>query len=100
MSAGKKVRICTDRHIQHGFDGVQVWRDHRPGEVMDGYVRTSEWVEVEFPPRENHDEVAEQVAIWRKQREAIAQEYGRRLAEIDERIASLLAITHIEESQP
>src|SRR4051812_31587780 len=59
-----------------------------------GYVRVSEWIEVEFPPLESAEVIAAQVAEVNKMREKVVAEFTAKLSGIDAYLANLRAVTH------
>lgn len=92
-----KARIAM---FQHGTD--RTWRTvfERPLDALDGdaqilepYVRISEWVDVEFPALASEVIVPAQIAALDRQAEEVKAEFAAKLREIAEARASLLALT-------
>lgn len=57
------------------------------------YIRLTEIVEVDFPPRKPEEIVPAQVAILEREREELVAKFTAALKEIDDRKAELLALT-------
>lgn len=62
--------------------------------TIDGYVRVTEWVDVEFPDLGAEDLVPAQLAMLDRKAEEVKAEFTAKLREIAEARASLLALTH------
>ena len=71
--------------------------DERSGEVTT-LVRVSEWVEVEFTPRQADEMVPEQLAAIDADIATVTDKFGKALAELRARRAELLAI--VDQRQP
>ncbi len=63
-----------------------------------GYSRISEWAEVEFTPRATEEVVGEQLDALDKVAESIRHEAAKKLAEVAEARARVLALTHQSEA--
>ena len=74
--------------------GDESWTDYNDGE----YVRQSEYVDVQFPSRDESEIVPEQVSMLKTAKEKLHEQYLAKAAQIDEKIAKLLAITHQEKT--
>ena len=61
-------------------------------ESVGGYVRTSEYIEVNFVPLEHSSVAAKEVAELETKKDQVQAEAGIRVAEIDRRIGELLAL--------
>ena len=70
--------------------GDDTWETYNDGE----YVRQTEYVDVDFPDRDKAEIVPEQVAMLEVVKEKLHAAYVQKSAEIDEKIAKLMAITH------
>jgi len=70
--------------------GDETWVDYNDGE----YVRQSEYIDIQFVPRDQSEIVPEQVSMLKTAKEKLHEQYLEKTAQIDEKIAKLLAITH------
>jgi single-stranded DNA-binding protein len=61
--------------------------------IVEGYVRTSEWIDVEFSPRESKESIAEEVHQLDVKADEIRATMGRQLIAIETAKANLLAIS-------
>lgn len=88
------TKIAQFKMIGWDSDIVSVWRFDRchPDGTLPGYVRISEWVEVEFPPR-IESSAPEEVAQLQAKLAEIDAEHGKKQIAIKIRIANLLAIS-------
>ena len=84
------MRIALFKNTEFGFDSI----GGKYLEAGSNYVRTSEYVEVEFPPRMADEVVQDQVKALDAERQLVIAKYVKTLANIDERKARLLALTH------
>ena len=70
--------------------GDDSWETYNDGE----YVRQSEYLDLDFPERDQAEIVPEQVAMLETAKEKLKSRYVESVAQIDEKISKLLAITH------
>ena len=70
--------------------GDDTWTTYNDGE----YVRQSEFIDVLFEPRDASEIVPEQVSMLETAKEKLHEQYLEKTAQIDEKIAKLLAITY------
>ena len=97
-----KQRVAV---FQRGIDStwLTVWSQSPHNEDGDdwhieGYFRVSEWVDVDFAERRAEDIIPQQIAALDRKAEEVKAEFTRKLQEIAQARASLLAITHQPES--
>lgn len=64
----------------------------------DGYLRTSEWVEVEFPARDPDELIPAQLRVLDARKAAEVDRHLAALAELDEERSKILALTHQTEA--
>ena len=86
------MKIAKFKSTKFGFEAVSE-------EGLDGneeYVRVSEYIDVEFPPRQQAEVVAEQVAAIDIETEKLKDEFSARLNALGARKQELLALTHSE----
>lgn len=91
-----KIRVAM-------FECVK-WGGHYPFQQVEGvdkdtfsngeYVRATEYVDVEFPDRGASNMVKDQLAALDREEEKVREESASKLALIDNRRRSLLALTH------
>jgi hypothetical protein len=65
--------------------------EERPCE---GYIRISEWIDVEFPPLAPKALVAAEISQLDAERQEVVTEFAQRLKDIDDRKQELMAITY------
>ena len=70
--------------------GDDSWTEYNDGE----YVRQTEFIDVVFVPRDESEIVPEQVSMLKKAKEKLQEQYLEKTAQIDEKIAKLLAVTY------
>ena len=70
--------------------GDASWTEYNDGE----YVRQTEFIDVVFVPRDQSEIVPEQVAMLKTAKEKLQEIYLEKTAQIDDKIAKLLAVTH------
>lgn len=97
-----KQRVAV---FQRGIDStwLTVWGQPPYNEDGDdwhieGYFRISEWVDVDFAERRAEDIIPQQIAALDRKAEEVKAEFTRKLQEIAQARATLLAITHQPES--
>lgn len=97
-----KARVAM---FQRGADST--WRtvfarglDAEEGDdwTIEPYIRISEWVDVDFAERRAEDIIPQQIAALDRKAEEVKAEFTRKLQEIAQARASLLAITHQPET--
>ena len=91
-----KMRVAV---FSHGVDTAWLvtWNQHEGDDdsyCPGGYVRVSDWVDVDFPERPRADVVPEQIAKLDERADEIRREMLAKLNEIACEKASLLALTH------
>jgi hypothetical protein len=87
----KTVYVAAYRNV--ASDYVVSYGSNDPDLKLDGYVRISDLVAVEFAEKPRAEQVADEVAILDGMRAGIAAQYSAKLAAIDAKRASLLSIT-------
>lgn len=88
------MKVALFKHVEYGCespDGIRC-------ENIKGYVRTSEYVEVEFPPLANFEVIEAQVAALEEAAAEINAKAFDAVANIKARIMELRSIGH--EVQP
>jgi hypothetical protein len=72
-----------------------VWDERMGGGtgIVKGYVRTSDWIDVEFQPRSREESIAEEVCALDATADEIRATMGRQLIAIETAKANLLAIS-------
>ena len=70
--------------------GDDSWTTYMDGE----YVRQTEYIDVVFVLRDESEIVPEQVAMLKTAKEKLQEIYLEKTAQIDDKIAKLLAVTH------
>lgn len=90
------MKIALFRENQFGY--ISSWHFPDYCEESDfspsGWVRTSEWVEVDFPPRAPEEIVPAQLAVLDTRQAEEVERHLRVLAEIADERGKLLALTH------
>lgn len=84
------MKIAQFKSLEHGYMSIQ----QEEFERINGYMRVSDYIEVEFPPRSDEEQIMEEV---RKIDQVISDIQQNALAKIEEwkeRRAELLALTH------
>lgn len=84
------MKIAQFKNIEHGFNSIQ----GEEFEEIRGYVRLSEYLDVEFSPISDDSQIQKHVAALDKVRQGVVYEFTRKLADIDRQKSELLAITH------
>lgn len=86
----KITRVAVFKSVRHGFELVL---DNSMGDVS-GYVRVSEFIDVEFPPLSDDKQIQLHVKELDAERTRLVRKHCEELAVIDERKSRLLALTH------
>ncbi len=88
------MKLAKYKHLQHEYTTIDKsgWMDGADS----GYVRLTEFVEVEFTDLPAEVTVPQEVAALEKAKEAAAVKYQGIVSTIDDKISKLLAITHEE----
>ncbi len=87
--------IAVFRSIQFGWLTPFGYPEVPPDDkTIEDYVRVSEWQRVEFQPMTDEKQAANAIVSLQKQRARVADDFGKKLNEIDVQIANLRAITH------
>lgn len=87
------MKIAQFKRIGAGWDGYQTVLGDE-AECWDGYVRTSEYVEVTFPQRESEGVLVDHLAALNLLEKQINEEAEKKRVYIQEERAKLLALTH------
>jgi len=82
------VKIAKFKDTEYGYESVCVEEVER----CDGYIRISEYVDVEFPPLKHKEVVLKEVEALEKQKTKVQAEAHNKTTEIDRRIGELLAL--------
>ncbi len=85
------MKIALFTSIQHSYITVL---SEENAKWRTGVAQASEWVEVDFPPLKNADVVREQIHALDVVRAEVSRKFTEALKEIDDRKASLLALTY------
>ncbi len=95
-----KARVAM---FQYGTDSswITAWNqrshcgnDNDDAYAVDGYIRITEWVDVEFPDLPPDVTVPACIAALDRKAEEVKAEFTAKLREIADAKASLLALTH------
>lgn len=89
------TRIALFKMVGSTISWTTPWGEDsagKDGEIA-GYVRTSEWVEVDFPPRKPEEQIAQEIVQLDEKATELRAEYGVKLAAIERRKQELAAIT-------
>lgn len=89
------MKIALFKHIQYGYESVWIYRE---GQNFDDRVQISDWIDVDFPPLRSGDVIAEQIKALDNIRAEVSRRFAEALQQIDDRKASLLALTHQPET--
>lgn len=84
------MKVALYKDVQYGFETVS-------GPSLDNsqeYVRVSEFVNVEFPKLSDEETVRKQLAALDEMRGEVSRKFAAALKEIDQRKASLQALTY------
>ena len=84
------MKIARFKSMEYGFDSY----DDEGLENAKAYVRTSEYVEVEFVSLPASEVVPKQVEALKAQQIKVREEHAIVMAGFDEKIGKLLALTH------
>ena len=84
-----KGKIARFYCPEYGFESIREEEDY-----MEGYVRLTEWVEVEMPFLPKEETMQGEIDLLREHLNEIRAEAQQKINRIEERIASLLALTH------
>ena len=90
------MKIALFKSVKYGWLTPFEWGDHR--EAPEGYVRASEYADVEFPPLEPQEVAQAQVDALNEHKRSIQANAQSEITAIDEKIAELLALPAPEES--
>jgi len=87
------MRVATFTHL--GSSYLCVWQESmmRKDGALPGYVRISEWVDVDFPPRAQAEVVPEELAQIEEKAQELKSDFAKKMGALEERRAQLLAIT-------
>ena len=82
------MKIALFKNVELDFETVC------GGEMEDceNYVRTSEYINVEFPPLANDEIIAQQIEILEQAKQNVQAQAERKLTELDHQIGKLLAL--------
>src|SRR6185437_13081041 len=77
--------------------GCQIVLERADGDedrTLTGYVRLTEWVTIDFPPRASEEVVPEQLAVLDLAEKELRLKFETKLHELAEQRAKLLCLTH------
>ncbi len=84
------MKVAKFKNVE--YDNIEIVSDESR-EKWENYVRTSEYIDVEFTDRKQSEVINEQVAALDKVAEELGNKYMEGLAEIKQRKEELLALT-------
>ena len=84
------MKIARFKSLEYGFDTF----DGDKFEKVEGYIRTSEYAEVEFLSLPASEVVPKQIEALKAQQTKVREEHAIVMAGFDEKIGKLLALTH------
>ena len=79
------MKVAKFKHVDYGFVSVGT----ADLEQIDGYVRISEYVDVDFPPRADTSRVHDEIAKLNAQAEKISDRCDTELDAINKKISKL-----------
>ncbi len=89
-------KLAEFKHIGDRGDYRTIWKQtmmHTDG-TMPGYVRVSEWVEVDFPPRRDEAAIPEEVRQLDAKLEELKADFAKKVTAIEEAKANLLSLVY------
>lgn len=86
------MKVAIFKSTEFDFETI---KEKRYEENSD-YVRISEYVDVEFPPLSQQEQVNAQLTILKAQKQAIQKRTAEQIAGIDNQISKLLALPPAE----
>lgn len=92
MTEVRKCLVALFKNT-HGWDTVLHTEVGNTDYTLSGYCRLSEWVEIEWIPLPFEEVRNGQINALEQEKEEIVNEYGRKLANIEERLSKLKALT-------
>jgi hypothetical protein len=95
MDTEKKTRrVAFFQSVKFGHEAVfhQSYDFQDDSYTVDGYVRTSEWVDVPFKPLTNGEMAEAALTAIADERARVVREFKGKLAQLDERAANFRAI--------
>lgn len=84
------MKIAKYKDIQYGYDCYQ----SESFDAVPGYVRLTEFLEVEFKLLDSDSQIQKHVAALDHKRQKIVEDFTAKLAELDAQKAELLALTY------
>lgn len=87
------MKIATFEYTNPMLKGLSTYLSEKDSRHADNYIRVSEYIEVEFPPRAAEEIVPEQIAALDTQIAEVTDKFGKALAELKARKSELLAIS-------
>ena len=89
------MQIAQFKHVGDGGDYTCIWKRSMmlKDDNLAGYVRVSEWIEVEFPPRAPDAMIPEEVRQLDAKLEELKADFAKKVTAIEAAKANLLAIT-------
>ncbi len=82
------MKLAIFKSIEHGYQTI----DDEDFESINGYIRISEFVDVEFPLLPTGDLIAKEVSLLRDEKKKIQAETEIKLNNVDRKIGELLAL--------
>ena len=89
-----KIALFKSVRYPNGEGSPYVCQAHEDTKMNGYYARSSEVLEIHFPPRDEADFIASQLKSLDMQQAEIVTELNDKLSEISARRKELLAITH------
>lgn len=85
------MKVALFKSMEYGIEMVSTQATEK---YSNGYVRISEYVDVDFPPLQDEAVVRQQIEKLDEIADKITDDYRNKIAEIQDRKSKLLAITH------
>lgn len=82
------MKIALFKSIEHGYESYS----DESMEKFDGYIRLSEYVDVNFVKLSNADITAKEISVIRAVKKKIQAETEVKLGELDRKIGDLLSL--------
>ncbi len=82
------MKLAIFKSIEHVYQTI----DDEDFESINGYIRISEFVDVEFPLLPTGDLIAKEVSLLRDEKKKIQAETEIKLNNVDRKIGELLAL--------
>ena len=91
------MKIAQFRELNYDYVSVFAWRDGESEERANnwpGYVRISEWIDVDFTGRPSAEVIPAQLAVLDKAEIELRDKFSKALHTIAEQRAKLKCLTH------